>query len=726
MVTTVSNNFENKTVDEVAAILASVAVEAREKRASPNFGLGDMQLPSAGSLGAVGQLGGLLGSAALGGTVGGLVGAGSQVFRPKKDRNYLSGLLGGGAIGAGLGLGGNYLVNAMANHGASGQPPANDELLKSRLTQSANQGMPEMPADFKPSEDMFYKPAFDIKQYMPDMKNIGKQLSDHGINADAQRHIGYTLGGAGLGGLLGAGSQLFAPQKKRRYLSNAITGGLLGAGAGLGGSLIASNMPSDKPSPVEVEAAQRAEAAKLKANANAAGGMKPEMQAAAKNWGGMDTGNLTMLRRNVDRYGPDAAIPDFLTVGNQMKHTFSVPAGKSYKDLKLMKGDDPRTGKPYVNTYSMAEQDPERMKQIAADMAASVEGGEQWNVPEVARGVGTALRTGNVKPLLGQRTRFGENRDNAGILPDIGARWNKNTKLDVNSPAYQAAVKELATMGLTPTELLGAHADGSAAMQALKDRILTQQRTYNENGVSKEWQKDQLNNELPGLIDKLRSDLGRKSMLEDYGPTTGNSYFDAGLVGAGWQGAHMARKAISGGYMEDRLRDAINSEKSLKQVAGNNPRMEALLREAAKTPAGVKPGLMDYIRRLPGFGRKPLPTAAPSGLQQLMNDPKGYANTVQLGADGKAPIPDRIDPKGKVITGNPAVPYSRTEIPTANTLRDLASKGKLIPNKLRTAGGVVKRVGLPLLLTELLLGRGNLPLDQAARLEEGRKQKWGK
>lgn len=57
------------------------------------------------------------------------------------------------------------------------------------------------------------------------------------------KHLGWGLLGAGAGGALGLGSQMFAPPKRRRPLSSMITGGLLGGALGGAGSLLHSYGP---------------------------------------------------------------------------------------------------------------------------------------------------------------------------------------------------------------------------------------------------------------------------------------------------------------------------------------------------------------------------------------------------------------------------------------------------------------------------------------------------
>jgi hypothetical protein len=67
---------------------------------------------------------------------------------------------------------------------------------------------------------------------------------------EMKKHLGFGLAGAGIGGIAGLGSEMLAPEKKRRPLSGLLTGSLLGAGLGAGGSLIHSNVEElQKPGP---------------------------------------------------------------------------------------------------------------------------------------------------------------------------------------------------------------------------------------------------------------------------------------------------------------------------------------------------------------------------------------------------------------------------------------------------------------------------------------------
>lgn len=631
------------------------------------------------------------------------------------------------------------------------------------------------------------KRSFDFKQYMPDFSKIPKQLENYGINADAQRHIGYTLGGAGIGGLLGAGSQMFAPEKKRRYLSSALTGGLLGAGAGFGSSLIANNLSSLNKTKDEVRNDQEVLQAKNQAAREDTYATTPKLEAAGKGWA-VDAGKLSELNRNVSRYG-DAAIDDWITTSKNMGHEFRVPQGSSYEGLK----PNAATGMyPY-------DQDPAVLRQAVKDMAASGAGGDTTRLGDLIMSPIRAIKDRTTAPLIGTRTRFGEGRDTHGFGKDLGEYLTKNQRLNATSPDYLDARDQLMKrFGLTPTEVLGAHADGSQATESLINEILAQKRMRMDGDKQVPWGDSDLRAQLPEITEELRRSLGRKSMLEGL-PSFGNSYGDALAVGGGLQAGHMLNKYRQGGYTADRIRDVLSNKDGLPAYMKTNPLMEKYLNHAAAQPGGIEnvlrdpayyaqssaapkaPGVigsrigkarealantlhkltaktdqnLDWLRKAPVIGKAVDPTINSMGNvidkirpSQVASDFKpapGFATNdpIKFGPDGKpADIKVHAAKAGvPPAIGRPAVPpvperietnaltpeqLKTQAVPDKNVLKQIAQKGKLLPNKLRAAGGLLTRVGLPLLATELLLGRGNVPLSRQAEVEAARERKWNR
>ena len=88
-----------------------------------------------------------------------------------------------------------------------------------------------------------------------DWGGLGDQLKGYGtkaldwVNTPGQEHLRYPLVGAGVGGLLGGLSSFGRPKEERQPFRSALTGGIAGAGAGLGGGLLRQNWDDLFPDP---------------------------------------------------------------------------------------------------------------------------------------------------------------------------------------------------------------------------------------------------------------------------------------------------------------------------------------------------------------------------------------------------------------------------------------------------------------------------------------------
>ncbi len=153
----------------------------------------------------------------------------------------------------------------------------------------------------------------------------------------AMKHIGYGLAGAGVGGLLGMGSQLFAPKKKRRYLSSALTGGLLGAAGGVGGSLLASNIgpaADTGKTPGEQAAATSASAKEMAENRKFT---SPPAELLGKKWHISPTEAEALAQRR--RINP-SGVDEYLKAKTNNKSMIGIPkdVAKDYPQFRSEPG----------------------------------------------------------------------------------------------------------------------------------------------------------------------------------------------------------------------------------------------------------------------------------------------------------------------------------------------------------------------------------------------------
>lgn len=181
-------------------------------------------------------------------------------------------------------------------------------------------------------------PAGDaVRQYAvePTLQSIGAP----GAISQTMKHLGWGAAGALGGGILGAGSQLFEPKRKRRYLAGALTGGLIGGGGGIGASLLHSNMGQVKDiihkSPEELAEENKQYQANLGKNFEASGTGSPELAAVGNKYG-VDPGSLSSLARRVRDYG-DAPINEYLSDAKKRQLAFARPPDANPEEFRGLK-----------------------------------------------------------------------------------------------------------------------------------------------------------------------------------------------------------------------------------------------------------------------------------------------------------------------------------------------------------------------------------------------------
>jgi hypothetical protein len=166
------------------------------------------------------------------------------------------------------------------------------------------------------------------------------QHSALSVSPDLGKHLRWGLGGAGAGAALGLGSQLLAPEKKRRPLSAMLTGAFIGGSGGVAGSVVDSHLPAIRnffsPSPAEKDDLLRRQHEIAKTHENA-GVTNPEIQASGEAYG-TDPGRMSELGSMANRFGRDTAYKTFV---EQM--TRKSPTGESYR-FRLPQTAD---GKPH-------------------------------------------------------------------------------------------------------------------------------------------------------------------------------------------------------------------------------------------------------------------------------------------------------------------------------------------------------------------------------------------